>query len=97
VLGLAYKAGTADTRESPSHKVIDLLTKRGAQVSLHDPWVDEKLYLVPAWNRLVPIREFDLVVLLTNHPDYTDDLVATATRVLDTRNHFALAGNIERL
>jgi UDP-N-acetyl-D-glucosamine dehydrogenase len=97
VLGLAYKAGTADTRESPSRKVIELLTKRGAQVSLHDPWVGEKLYPVPAWNRLVPIREFDLVVLLTNHDEFTDELVSTATRVFDTRDHFALATNIERL
>jgi UDP-N-acetyl-D-glucosamine dehydrogenase len=97
VLGLAYKAGTADTRESPSRKVIELLTKRGAQVSLYDPWVGEKLYPVPAWNRLVPIREFDLVVLLTNHDEFTDELVSTATRVFDTRDHFALATNIERL
>jgi len=97
VLGLAYKAGTADTRESPSRKVIELLTKRGAQVSLHDPWVGEKLYPVPAWNRMVPIREFDLVVLLTNHDEFTDELVSTATRVFDTRDHFALASNIERL
>ena len=97
VLGLAYKAGTADVRESPSFKVIEQLSKGGAQISLYDPWVDDALYPVPTWNQLMPIREFDLVVLLTDHPEFTDELVAKATRVLDCRNHLTAASNVERL
>src|SRR5687768_11295441 len=37
VLGVAYKAGVADTRESPALKLIHLLRARGAEVSYHDP------------------------------------------------------------
>lgn len=37
VLGLAFKAGTDDTRESPSLRIVDALQKEGAALRLHDP------------------------------------------------------------
>jgi len=37
ILGLAFKAGTDDTRESPSLKIVDALLKEGASLQLHDP------------------------------------------------------------
>jgi UDPglucose 6-dehydrogenase len=37
VLGLAFKAGTDDTRESPSLRILDALRKEGATLRLHDP------------------------------------------------------------
>jgi UDPglucose 6-dehydrogenase len=37
VLGLAFKAGTDDTRESPSLRIVDALCKEGATLRLHDP------------------------------------------------------------
>ena len=37
VLGLAFKAGTDDTRESSSLRVVDALRKEGATLRLHDP------------------------------------------------------------
>jgi UDP-N-acetyl-D-glucosamine dehydrogenase len=39
VLGLAYKPDVDDERESPSYVLMDMLTKRGAEVSYHDPYV----------------------------------------------------------
>lgn len=39
VMGIAYKAGIADDRESPAYLVMDLLAKKGAEVSYHDPFV----------------------------------------------------------
>jgi UDPglucose 6-dehydrogenase/GDP-mannose 6-dehydrogenase len=41
VLGLAFKPGTDDLRESPGLRVIDHLVTRGAQVSAFDPLVKE--------------------------------------------------------
>ena len=41
VLGLAFKPGTDDTRESPALKIIDLLHEHGADVWAHDPLVRE--------------------------------------------------------
>lgn len=37
VLGLAFKAGTDDTRESPSLRIVNALRKEGATLRLHDP------------------------------------------------------------
>src|SRR5262249_47059901 len=39
VLGVAYKADIADTRESPAVKLIGLLQSAGAEVAYHDPHV----------------------------------------------------------
>jgi UDPglucose 6-dehydrogenase len=39
VLGLAFKAGTDDLRESPGLKVVDLLLQESAKVTAYDPLV----------------------------------------------------------
>ena len=39
VIGVAYKADVEDVRESPAVRIIDLLRRRGAEVSYHDPHV----------------------------------------------------------
>src|SRR3954453_19341777 len=41
ILGVSYKAGVGDLRESPALKIIDLLRERGGDVSYHDPHVAE--------------------------------------------------------
>ena len=41
VLGVAYKAGVSDMRESPALDVIRLLAGKGAEVAYHDPHVRE--------------------------------------------------------
>src|SRR4051812_14650527 len=40
VLGVAYKAGVPDTRESPAVRILELLGDLGAQLAFHDPYVD---------------------------------------------------------
>jgi UDP-N-acetyl-D-glucosamine dehydrogenase len=40
-LGVAYKRDVSDMRESPAIEVIDQLTRRGAVVKYHDPYVPE--------------------------------------------------------
>jgi UDP-N-acetyl-D-glucosamine dehydrogenase len=39
VLGVAFKRDVDDARNSPAERVIELLLKRGAKVSYHDPYV----------------------------------------------------------
>ena len=41
VLGVSYKAGVGDTRESPALKILRLLRDLGAEVGYHDPHVPE--------------------------------------------------------
>jgi UDP-N-acetyl-D-glucosamine dehydrogenase len=40
-LGVAYKKGVGDTRESPAVKILERLMTRGASVSYHDPFVPD--------------------------------------------------------
>lgn len=100
VLGLAYKAGVDDDRESPSYHLMDLLQSRGAQVYYHDPFVPvirpnrEHAHWAGtrsvAWSE-AEIRSMDAVVISTAHPGVNYAELATwAPRIVDTRN--ALAG-----
>jgi UDP-N-acetyl-D-glucosamine dehydrogenase len=87
ILGVSYKGGTGDIRESPAIRIIEVLQKRGATISYHDPFVpslpDQGLESVP----LKPdVDEADAVVLVTAHPghDYTK-LAARANLFIDLR------------
>ncbi|HZJ70191.1 MAG TPA: nucleotide sugar dehydrogenase, partial [Planctomycetota bacterium] len=94
ILGLAYKAGLDDTRESPSWPLILGLLRRGARVEYHDPLVpvtpDERPDGVPAL-RSVRLDErtlaaHDAVVIATAHGGIDWELVARSSRlVVDTR------------
>jgi UDP-N-acetyl-D-glucosamine dehydrogenase len=65
VIGVAYKADVADTRESPAERVIEILRERGAKVSWHDP-------LVPQWQgeTSAPLKSgADIALVLVAHSD----------------------------
>ena len=51
VVGVSYKAGVGDMRESPALKIIRLLRERGADVAYHDPHVPELRRPRPAQRR----------------------------------------------
>jgi UDP-N-acetyl-D-glucosamine dehydrogenase len=104
VLGVAYKAGVNDIRESPALNVMRLLKDKGAILSYSDPYIPaireegfalDSLPLQNGW-----LGNVDCVVILTNHAEFDYGAVAENARlVVDTRN--ALAGargdNIVRL
>jgi UDP-N-acetyl-D-glucosamine dehydrogenase len=94
VLGVAYKAGIADMRESPAVRLIELLGQAGAVVSYHDPYV-------PSFSHhgldlaSVPLRPkgYDVVVIATAHPDVDyAAVVREASLVVDLRNATGRAG-----
>ena len=62
VLGLAFKADTDDERDSLSHKLVRLLERELAQVTVHDPVVAT---VTPSLAEAV--RGADAVVVATNH------------------------------
>jgi UDP-N-acetyl-D-glucosamine dehydrogenase len=97
VLGVAYKGGVGDMRESPALKILDLVRERGGDVSYHDPHVPEladrglrSVELEPA------VADADLVVIVTAHPSVDHARVARDARAtLDLRGvtrHVAGAG-----
>jgi len=92
VLGLAYKRDIDDLRESPSLTIIELLQRRGAHVEYNDPFFptvgEGRKYKLNMVNTpLDSIREFDCVVIATDHSGYDyDSIVRDARLVVDTRN-----------
>jgi UDP-N-acetyl-D-glucosamine dehydrogenase len=86
VLGVAYKADVADTRESPALKLIELLRNAGAEVSYHDPHVPDLRRFGLSSQPLEPAA-YDCVTIVTAHSsvDY-DRLVDDARLVVDFRN-----------
>jgi UDP-N-acetyl-D-glucosamine dehydrogenase len=84
ILGVSYKADIDDVRESPAKKIVELLSKAGAEMSYHDPHVEEfdgmrSVDYAP--------ESYDCVVIVTAHSsiDYAD-LVERAQVVVDLRN-----------
>jgi UDP-N-acetyl-D-glucosamine dehydrogenase len=87
LLGVAYKPGVADLRQSPSLKILRLLAEGGADLAYHDPHVphlpEANLYSTPLDEVL---ESADLTVIVTAHRevDYRR-VVAESQLVLDFR------------
>jgi UDP-N-acetyl-D-glucosamine dehydrogenase len=101
ILGVAYKPGVGDMRESPALKLIELLRRHGARLSYHDAFVPELPELDLSSRDLAPaVQEADLVVIVTAHPDVDHEQVArTAALTLDLRGvtRGVEAPNVQRL
>ena len=74
LMGLAYKAGTSDWRESPSIAVAELLHELGAEVTAADPYLSGGVsvgFELPVVELVAEtIAGSDLVVLLVDHPEF---------------------------
>jgi len=84
VVGVSYKAGVGDLRESPALRIIEMLRKRGADVAYHDPHVPE----LPQFglHSAEPTSPCDLAVIVTAHPQVDHERIAAeAPRTLDLR------------
>jgi UDP-N-acetyl-D-glucosamine dehydrogenase len=69
VVGVSYKAGVGDMRESPALKILRLLRDRGGDVSYHDPHVPELADLGLRSAELPAAADgVDLAVIVTAHP-----------------------------
>ncbi len=87
VLGVSYKPGVGDTRESPALKIMSLLRDLGADVSYHDPHVPALADFALSSMPLEPaLADADLALIVTAHPGVDHDLVARRARlVVDLR------------
>ena len=93
ILGVAYKPGVADLRESPALEIMDRLTAWGATVEYTDP-------LVPSLDRHGVVRrsvdapgalDWDLVVVHTVHPGTDLGWLDGGPAVLDVTHHLPAA------
>jgi UDP-N-acetyl-D-glucosamine dehydrogenase len=95
VLGVAYKKDVDDLRESPSLKIIEQLTLRGAQVDYNDPHF-QQIHKLRHYNfegmKSVPIDSkslagYDCVLIATDHTSYDYPMIVESSQlVVDTRN-----------
>jgi len=108
ILGLTFKAGTDDARESPALELIPMLLDRGAYVQVNDPVALERFRQDPASEEVTcceqaldTARGADGLIVATDWPIYRDldwEAIAAAMRtpvVLDGRN-FLDVGRLER-
>jgi len=66
VLGLSFKSGSDDTRQSPSVKLVELLKSYHADVLVHDPHVKGTKSLAEV------LENPDIVIIATNHKEFKD-------------------------
>ncbi len=90
IMGVSYKEGIDDTRESPAFDIILLLQQYGAEVCYYDPYVDS-LDHAPSVKRLDYTEEgvagVDCAIIVTGHKavDYKL-LVKHCPLIFDSRN-----------
>jgi UDPglucose 6-dehydrogenase len=96
-LGLTFKAGTSDIRDSPALALCVALQQAGAQVTAYDPRLDsipsERLPVATARDPYVAAKDADAIVVLTEWPEFgeldwdaIERRVAPGAVVIDTRN-----------
>ncbi|MGP8260058.1 MAG: UDP-glucose dehydrogenase family protein [Acidobacteriaceae bacterium] len=102
VLGLAFKGGTDDIRESPAIDLVEMLLAEGCSIAAYDPAAIERAQVeLPASPQLqyaqdayAAARDADALLVLTDWPEFTAlDLqrLCTVMRypiVIDGRNLF---------
>jgi UDP-N-acetyl-D-glucosamine dehydrogenase len=85
IMGVAYKPGVGDVRETPASALRAALVARSAEVS----WVDP---LVPLWEGTKPVTEewdCDVAIVATNQPGLNvKSLLARGIPVLDCTNNY---------
>ncbi|GLZ29176.1 UDP-glucose 6-dehydrogenase [Lentzea sp. NBRC 105346] len=93
LLGLTFKAGTDDLRDSPALAVADLLAAEGATLTGYDPCVDADVGPVTVLDSAeAAARDAQVLVVLTEWPEFAElDWPALAAgmpdpAIVDTRN-----------
>jgi UDP-N-acetyl-D-glucosamine dehydrogenase len=82
LLGVSYKGGIGDIRESPALRIIEELAGFGAEVVYHDEFVPE---LTRQGLKSTPLdealRDADAVVLVTTHPGIDHHAIAESAEL----------------
>jgi len=83
ILGVAYKPGVGDVRETPVSDLYHHLKDLGAIVAWHDPYVK-------TWEDTEPVEldwNCDIAILATNQPGMdAEQLIAKGVQILDCTN-----------
>jgi UDP-N-acetyl-D-glucosamine dehydrogenase len=87
ILGVSYKPGVGDIRESPALKILTLLDALGADLRYHDPHVPALPdYGLSSVSLDEALEDADLALIVTAHPGVDHDVVLERARlVVDLR------------
>jgi UDP-N-acetyl-D-glucosamine dehydrogenase len=97
VLGLAYKPGVGDLRESPSVEIVTMLQAKGARVTVSDPHVQQwtGAPLIDAETAVARASDYGLVIIATDHDEFDyQKLAETAPLVLDCKHRLPVSGTV---
>ena len=94
IMGVAYKPGVGDVRETPASALRAALVARGAEVA----WVDP---LVPLWEGTKPVTESwncDVAIVATNQPGMdVKAIIGRGIAILDCTNNYGDLSGVELL
>lgn len=104
ILGVAYKKNVEDIRESPALRIIELLLRKGSEVSYFDPYVKSlpktrkyNFKLSSIDSGLANLNKYDAVILITDHDLFDYDLIKNKSKlIIDTRGRYNMGENIVR-
>jgi UDP-N-acetyl-D-glucosamine dehydrogenase len=83
ILGVSYKAGVGDIRESPALQILSLLKGLGAELRYHDPYVPAlHEYGLQSVSLDDALEGADLALIVTAHPQVDHQLVAQRAPLL---------------
>jgi UDP-N-acetyl-D-glucosamine dehydrogenase len=90
-LGVAYKRGVGDTRESPALQILASLLERGGIVAYADPYVPTLEIAGKEYTSRdvteAELDQADCILILTDHPDFKyREIVASGNLIVDTRD-----------
>jgi len=96
VLGLTFKAGTDDIRNSPAIAISQLLSELGAQLNFYDPLVEslpeELSDGIVHDSAEKAVTNTEVIVILTEWPEFKDldwikfQRIAKSSKIVDARN-----------
>jgi UDP-N-acetyl-D-mannosaminuronic acid dehydrogenase len=85
ILGIAYKGGVDDTRESPAKYIIRELLEKEASVVVYDPYTVESFGAERAGSLEEAIRGVDAIVITTDHPEFKNIDLDKASKLVRHR------------
>lgn len=102
LVGVAYKPGVADTRETPAAEIARALVSAGLNVEFVDPLVSEfevdGVSLIRHDDAVAAAAASDIAVIHTPHADFDlDRITGSAPMVFDTRGVVDAVGVKRRL
>ena len=97
VMGLSYKKGISDTRESPAIEIIEELVKKVGRVIVHDPYsshIETRAGAFDSVSRTSILGKSDCLVFVTDHDEFRRIPVKTIAckgvkAIVDTRDLFS--------